>query len=445
MKLRFAPSPTGYLHVGNARLAVANALFARRHGGKFLLRIDDTDRERSRAEYESAIETDLRWLGLDWDEKIHQSERMEHYEAAIEVLKASGRLYPCFESELELTAKREMRLRAGKAPVYDRAMLKMTAEQRERAEANGKVPYWRFKLSDTTRRWHDLVMGECTVKLPSISDPVLLRADGTILYTLASVVDDIALGVTHIVRGEDHVTNTGVQLDIIEALGVLPSRFKFAHLPLLLDDEGRKLSKRLDALALRALRSDGVEADAVVSYLARIGSSDDPVPMTVQQAAETFDLTRMSRSAARFDMRQLLGLNRRMLHERSFDEMRDRLPAHATEDFWNVIRGNIDLTCEIAHWWHVVAGDIVPPELPDDMVFLEQAVTVLPPGPWEAETWKAWTGALRELSGRSGKAMFRPLRLALTGEEAGPELHALCRLMGHDRVKRRLEEAARSA
>ncbi|MCQ9155485.1 glutamate--tRNA ligase [Acidomonas methanolica] len=442
MKLRFAPSPTGHLHVGNARLAIANALFARRHGAVFLLRIDDTDRDRSREEYETGIETDLRWLGIGWQEKAHQSARLDRYAAAVEALKASGRLYPCFESELELSAKREARLRAGKPPVYDRAMLKMTPEQRARAEANGKVPYWRFRLSDTTRRWNDLVMGECSVKLTAISDPVLLRTDGTVLYTLASVVDDLELGVTHIVRGEDHVTNTGVQIDLIEALGGKPGQFAFGHMPLLLDEAGGKLSKRLDGLSLRSLRHDGIEPEAIVSYLSRLGTADDPAVMSFDEAAAGFDLSRVSRSAARFDMRQLLGLNRKLLHQKSFAEIQDRLPEGATEDFWNVIRGNVDLTGEIAHWWQVVAGEITPPGLSDEASFLEQARETLPPAPWDEGTWKAWMTALRAVSGRSGRALFHPLRLALTGEEAGPELHALIRLMGRDRVLARLQDAA---
>ncbi|AOX20159.1 glutamate--tRNA ligase [Kozakia baliensis] len=442
MKLRFAPSPTGYLHVGNARLAIANALFARRHGGKFLLRIDDTDTSRSKPEYEQGIKTDLQWLGLDWDELEYQSQRLDRYAAAIEALKASGRLYPCFESEQELAAKREARLRARKPPIYDRAMLRLTPEQRSRAEANGKVPYWRFKLSDGSKKWNDLVMGECSVKLTAISDPVLVRADGTVLYTLASVVDDIELGVTHIVRGEDHVTNTGVQLDIIEALGGKSKKFTFAHLPLLLDEGGGKLSKRFDALSLRALRHDGMEPEAVVSYLSRIGSSEDPTPMTLQQAIDSYDLSHISRSAARFDMHQLLGLNRKMLHDMPFEEIRTRLPEGATEAFWQAIRGNIDLTSEIGHWWTVVQGDIVPPSMPGDSAFLTQAAEILPEEPWGAQTWKEWTSKLKEVSGRSGKNLFRPLRLALTGEEAGPELHALIQLMGRARVLQRLQEAA---
>jgi len=442
MKLRFAPSPTGYLHVGNARLAIANALYARNHGGKFLLRIDDTDVERSKAEYEQGIKTDLEWLGLSWDETAHQSQRLDRYALAIEALKASGRLYPCFESELELAAKREARLKARKPPIYDRAMLRLTPEQRERAEANGKTPYWRFRLSDGHKSWRDLVMGDLSVKLTAISDPVLVRADGTVLYTLASVVDDMELGITHIIRGEDHITNTGVQLDIIEALGGRPNRFTFAHLPLLLDEGGGKLSKRFDALSLRALRHDGMEPQSVVSYLAKIGSSDDPVPMTLEQSIASFDLSHISKSAARFDMQHLLGLNRRLLHGLSFEDVKSRLPEGADEAFWNAISGNVDLTGEIAFWWDVVQGEISPPALSDEAAFLAQAEQTLPEAPLTADSWKLWTTALKEVSGRKGKALFHPLRLALTGEEAGPELHALLPLMGHARVIRRLQEAA---
>ncbi len=349
MRVRFAPSPTGFLHVGNARIALANALFAKRHGAKFLLRIDDTDVERSRPEYEQAIEHDLHWLGVAWDETFRQSGRLALYDAAAETLKASGRLYPCFESEEELKFKRDARLKRGLAPVYDRAMLKLTAEQRAQAEANGKTPYWRFKLSDTTIEWTDLVLGRRGVKLPSVSDPVLIRADGSYLYTFTSVVDDIDSAVTHIIRGEDHVTNTGVQLDIVSALNSNPSKLTFAHLPLLIDSDGGKLSKRLDGLSLRALRQDGMEPSAIVAYLARLGTSDSPEIADLATLAESHDLSRVSKSPARFDVRQLLALNRRALHGASFDQVRERLPGAATQAFWEAIRGNLDLLSEARH------------------------------------------------------------------------------------------------
>ncbi len=438
MRVRFAPSPTGYLHVGNARIALANALFARRHDAKFLLRLDDTDLERSRPEYEQAIAHDLHWLGIHWDETFKQSDHIALYDAAAEKLRASGRLYPCFESEEELRFKRDQRLKRGLAPVYDRAMLKLTPEQRAQAEANGKTPYWRFKLTDTEVAWNDLVLGRRAVKLTAVSDPVLIRADGTYLYTFTSVVDDIEAQVSHIIRGEDHITNTGVQLDIFSALNANPSRLTFAHLPLLIDSDGGKLSKRLEGLSLRALRQDGVEPAAIVAYLARLGTSDSPEVAPLEELARTHDLSRVSRSPARFDVRQLLALNRRVLHTASFESVHDRLPAAATQPFWDAVRGNLDMLSEARHWWTVVAGEVVPPVLDGQADYLRDALDHLPAEPWDATTWSSWTEMLRTLSGRKGRALFMPLRLALTGEEHGPELAALLPLMGRERVASRL-------
>jgi len=438
-KVRFAPSPTGLLHVGNARIALANFLFARRGGGEFLLRLDDTDAERSRPEHAAAIAQDLLWLGITWDGQFRQSDRMDRYAAAAERLKQAGRLYPCFESEEELRAKREMRIKRGRAPVYDRAMLKLTAEQRASAEAGGKRPYWRFLLSETTIGWDDLVLGRRQVKLPSVSDPVLIRADGTPLYTFTSVVDDIETGITHLIRGEDHVTNTGVQIDLFSALGTKAPAF--AHLPLLTGAEGGKLSKRIDSLSLRSLRHDGIEPTALAAYLARLGSSDDPAPVPMAALAEGFDLSHISHSAARFDPVQLLALNRRVLHGLPFAAVADRLPTGATEAFWLAVRGNLDLLGEARGWWDVVAGTIVPPVIEGEQEFFRLALAVLPPEPWDNGVWKSWTEALRETTGRKGRALFHPLRLALTGEEQGPELRELLPLMGRARVGNRLAVA----
>lgn len=442
MKLRFAPSPTGLLHVGNARQALANALYARRHGGQFQLRIDDTDIGRSREELVEAIQKDLHWMGIQWDETFRQTERLDRYAAAIEKLKASGHLYPCFESEQELAAKRETQIRQRRAPVYDRAMLKMTPQQRAQAEANGKVPYWRFKLSNTTMRWRDMVMGDCQVKLPSVSDPVLVRTDGTVLYTLASVVDDLETGITHIIRGEDHVTNTGVQIDIAQALGAHPDHFRFAHLPLLLDENGGKLSKRFDACSLRTFRQDGIEATALISYLARLGSSDDPVLLPFDEQAKIYDISHISRSAARFDTRQLLAMNHKLLAQTPYADVADRLPKGATEAFWLAIRGNIELLSEARLWHNVTDGDIIPPVQEGEDDFLKEAASLLPSEPWDETTWKAWTTAVREKTGRSGKTLFHPLRLALTGEEQGPELRDLLPLIGRTRALARLLPSA---
>jgi glutamyl-tRNA synthetase len=442
MKVRFAPSPTGLLHVGNARIALANYLFAQRHGAAFTLRLDDTDTTRGTVEFAEAIANDLHWLGLHWDDSFRQSDRLDRYEAAAERLKQSGRLYPCFESEEELRAKREARIRQGRAPIYDRAMLKMTPEQRAAAEAGGKRPYWRFLLSPGMITWEDLVLGRRQVKLNAISDPVLIRADGSPLYTFTSVVDDIETGVSHIIRGEDHITNTGVQLDLIEALGAKPAAFAFAHLPLLTDADGGKLSKRFDGLSLRSLQRDGVEPVAVTGYLARLGTSDDPEPLPLAALVETFDFGKYSASAARFDVRQMLALNRKVLHSLPFSEVMPRLPLGATEAFWLAVRDNLDLLSEARGWWDVVSGDIVPPVIEGEGAFLHQALEMLPPEPWDSEVWKQWTTALREVTGRKGRALFHALRLALTGEEKGPELAALLPLMGRARVAERLKTAA---
>ncbi len=447
MKLRFAPSPTGHLHVGNARPALMNALAARRFGAAFQLRFDDTDAERSRAdELIPAIETDLRWLGIAWDESFRQSDRLDRYALAADRLRASERLYPCFESEEELRAKREARLRAHKPPIYDRGALRMTAAQRETAEANGKRPYWRFRLSDTTVAFEDFVGGPREVKLTAVSDPVLIRADGTPLYTFASVVDDLETAVSLILRGEDHVTNTGVQLDLARALlgDGRDVPFRFGHLPLLRDAEGGKLSKRTGAVSLRTLRHDGVEPAALAAYLARLGTSDAPEPADLATLAATLDLGHVSRASPRFDMHQLLVLNRHVLASLPYEAARDRLPDGAGPAFWEAVRGNLDLVREARHWWEVVAGTIVPPpvETFEERELLAVANEVLPPEPWDGEVWERWTGALRERTARKGRALFMPLRLALTGEDHGPELRALLPLIGRARVASRLLTAA---
>jgi glutamyl-tRNA synthetase len=446
MKLRFAPSPTGLLHVGNARAALVNWLFARQRGGTVLLRLDDTDLERSRAEYAVALEEDLRWLGLDWDESFRQSDRLPLYAAAAERLKASGHLYPCFESEEELRYKREQRLKQGRPPLYDRGALKMTPEQYERALANGKTPYWRFKLSARSVEWQDGVLGRRAVKLQSLSDPVLIRADGSPLYTFTSVVDDLDSKVTHIIRGEDHVTNTGVQLDIWEALAgpkdIRAEALTFAHLPLLTDADGGPLSKRLGSLSLRQLRRDGVEPAALAGYLAALGTSQDPVPGMPADLLPGFALSAISRSPARFDVQQLLALNRKHLHAAPFEAVRTHLPEGADEEFWQVIRGNLDLLGEARGWFEVVRGTVVPPVQQGEADFLRAALAALPPEPWDATTWGAWTDALKAGTGRRGKALFLPLRLALTGEDHGPDLKALLPLIGREKAALRLRLGA---
>ncbi len=442
MKVRFAPSPTGWLHVGRARVALVNWLLARRHGGAFLLRLDDTDAERSTAAYAQGVFDDLRWLGLDWDETYRQSERLDRYAQARERLVAAGRLYACFESEEELRFKRDRRAKRGLAPVYDREMLKLTPQQREAAEAGGKRPYFRFRLSDGEQGWTDLIGGPRLVKLSAVSDPVLIRADGTPLHTFCSIVDDLADGITHVVRGEDHVTGTGIQLDIASALGANPSRFSFAHVPLLTGGEGEKLSKRFDGLSLRRLRTDGIEPAAVASYLARVGSADNPEPVSLAELAKTFSISRLSASAARFDVEQLQAMNRLVLHQAAFEAVADRLPTGATPAFWELVRGNIDRLVEARHWWDVVTGSFAPAPLDDDAAFVADAARLLPPDPWGDDPWTDWTGALQEASGRQGRALMMPLRLVLTGEEHGPEMQHLLPMIGRERAERRLRAAA---
>ncbi|RVT99584.1 glutamate--tRNA ligase [Rhodovarius crocodyli] len=441
MKLRFAPSPTGWLHVGNARIAIVNALLAIQRKGQLILRLDDTDTERSRPEFAQGIEDDLRWLGISWHSIQRQQDRTERYALAAEKLKKAGLLYPCFETEEELKFKREQRLRQNKPPIYDRGSLKMTQEQFDRAIENGKTPHWRFKLGQRPRRWDDGVLGERQVKLTAISDPVLVRADGSYLYTFCSVVDDLEMGITHIVRGEDHVTNTGVQLDIYEALGGDPERIGFAHLPLLTEADGGPLSKRIGSLSLRQMRKDGVEPQALVGYLAALGTSQDPMPGLPVDLAKRFDILAVSKSSARFDARQMLMMNKKLLHAMSFEDARARLPEGATPEFWHAVRGNLDMLAEARLWWDVVAGRIAPPLLEGEGEFLKMALATLPAAPWDTATWSAWTEALRGATERKGKALFLPLRLALTGEEHGPDMKELLPLIGRERVAERLKLA----
>jgi glutamyl-tRNA synthetase len=441
-KVRFAPSPTGHLHVGNARVALANFLFARRLGGTFVLRIDDTDAERCRPEFVAAIEHDLRWLGIGWDDSFRQSTRLDRYAAAAKRLEASGRLYPCFEGEDELRFKREMRIKRGQAPIYDRAMLRLTPAQRAAAEAGGKRPYWRFKLTDTTVAWVDMVRGASHVKLTAVSDPVLIGADGTPQHAFTSVVDDIETGTTHIIQGEDHLTNSGVQIDLFSALGVNPTRLSFGHVPMLSGGEAGKPVRRRENPTLRGLRGDGVEPAAIVAYLARLGSADAPVPLAMEQLAAGFDLSHFTDTAARFDAADLLAVNRAVLRAAPFAAVADRLPAGATEAFWLAVRGHLDLLNEARGWWDVVAGDIVPPAMAHEAALLRAAQEALPPEPWDDATWPAWVDALAVATGQPGEDVRATLALALTGEEQGPDLRDLLPLIGRARAAERLRLSA---
>ena len=434
--VRFAPSPTGRLHLGNAFIALVNSLFARKSGGRFLLRLDDTDRERSTSEFADAIEADLAWLGIRWDDFVRQSDRLDRYDAAIERLRKSGRLYACFETPEELALKRKAQLTAGKPPVYDRAALALSDAEKSALEAQGISPHWRFKLQGDDPAWTDLVQGDSHISIASMSDPVLIRADGVPLYTLASVVDDGEMGVTHIIRGADHLSNTGVQIQLFEALGFAAPAF--AHLPLISDAEGQGLSKRIGSLSLESLRDSGLEPLAIASLLLRLGQGEPPEICADWQAlADAFDLAKFGHATPRLSEDDLLAMNARLLHALPYEAVADRLPEGADAALWEAVKGNIQRLSEVADWQRIVAGQLET-MAPADAKLLDEAATLLPPEPWDAATWKSWTKAVQEATGRKGKALFLPLRLALTGREHGPELANLLPLIGRKRVLDRL-------
>jgi glutamyl-tRNA synthetase len=436
--VRFAPSPTGHIHIGNTRVALLNALFARREGGIFILRFDDTDLARSKKEYADSIETDLAWLGIPPDVVVHQSERFELYDDAAERLKDIGRLYPCYETPEELEFRRKRQLARGLPPIYDRAALKLTDEDRAALEAEGRRPHWRFRLDHETVAWDDLVRGHAHVDCASLSDPVLVREDGTYLYTLPSVVDDIALKITHVIRGEDHVTNTAVQIQIFEALGAKAPIF--AHHSLLITASGEGLSKRLGHLSIRSLREAGLEPQAVASLAVLVGSAEAVRPVAdLDELARLIDFSHISRAPAKFDEHELDQLNARLIHEMPYEAVRSRLVALGAdggEAFWLAVRGNLTKVVEAAEWWVVVQGPIVP--IIAERSFIEAARNLLPPAPWDSGTWKTWTDAVKAATGVKGKALFMPLRMALTGLDHGPELGALLPLIGPERARARL-------
>ncbi|WP_411819734.1 glutamate--tRNA ligase [Hyphococcus formosus] len=435
VKVRFAPSPTGKLHVGNVRAALWNWLFARKSGGTFVLRIDDTDLERSTKEYEDGIREDLAWLGLTYDETMRQSARFDRYEEAAEGLKAAGLLYPCYETAEELDRKRKIQRARGLPPVYDRAALALTAEQIAAYEAEGRKPHWRFKLSQAQVKWNDLIRGETVVETASVSDPVLIRADGVFLYTLPSCVDDIDLSITHVMRGEDHVTNTGVQIEIIKALGGTPPQF--AHHSLLVGADGQGLSKRLGSLSIQAMREDGIEPAAITSLLAKLGTADPVVPQSdLMKLAESFDFDRLGRAPARFDNTELEALNAKLFHETAYDAVADRLSdAKISEPLWNAVRGNITRLSDVAEWVEVVDGEIDP--VIEDAAFANEAA-VLVPDELNDDSWQELTNAIKEKTGAKGKKLFMPLRLALTGRARGPEMAVLLPLIGAEKARARL-------
>ncbi|MFT4091483.1 MAG: glutamate--tRNA ligase [Asticcacaulis sp.] len=443
VKVRFAPSPTGRIHAGNVRAALINWLYAKKHQGVFVLRIDDTDLERSTRENEDLIETDLKWLGLEWGERYNQSKRFDLYQKAADALKAAGRLYPCYETADELDRRRKVQLSRGLPPVYDRAALSLTDAEKAAFEAEGRKPHWRFKLEGKRVAWEDLVRGHCEVDTTSMSDPVLIREDGAFLYTLPSVVDDLDMKISHVIRGEDHVANTGTQLEIFEALSdffgaaTLPT---FAHMTLLVGADGEGLSKRLGSLSISEMRAQGYEPLAVTSHLAKIGTSDPVEPSaSLEELAALQDFNKMGRAPARYDLEELLRVNAGILQAMSYAEAKPRLEAlnaDLGELFWDTVKPNLHLFKDVVEWANIVSGEITP--VIEDADFASKAVELLP-ADYGRDSWSAWTGAIKEATGAKGKALFMPLRLALTGKPHGPDMGALSFLIGREKILSRLK------
>ena len=444
VRVRFAPSPTGYIHIGNIRTALMTWLYAQKVGGYYLLRIDDTDLERSKPEFEAGIYDSLTWLGITWDELAHQSKRLDRYQVLIKQMRESGRLYACYETQEELALKRKSQLSQGLPPKYDRAALNLSAEQIAKYEAEGRKPHWRFKLNMAPIEWDDHIRGHVSFDANDMSDPVLIREDGTPLYHLCSVIDDIDFGITHIVRGEDHVSNTAMHIQMFEALGAKPP--EFVHLPLISDAEGGKLSKRLGSMSIRDLRDDvGLEPLAISSLLARLGTSE-PIEAfnSYKPLIDSFDFAKFSRGTPKFDQDELLRLNKRIIHQMTYGEVQTRLAKMGLEEldenFWNAVRANLEKVSDIKEWWDVAKGPVTPNV--QDADFANKAIELMPAEPWSKDTWKQWTEAIKGATGRKGKELFMPLRQALTGMDHGPELGDLLPLIGSEKAKSRLQKKA---
>ena len=440
MRVRIAAVPTRPLTVGTARIALLNVLHARRHGGQVLLRIADLAPQATQ-DHAAAIEQDLRWLGIEWDDTLRQSEQRARYDAAAEKLKQAGRLYPCFESDAELHAKRDQRIQRGQPAVYDRAMLRLTPAQIAAAEAGGKRPYWRFLLSDRTVEWRDMVLGHREVPLASLSDPIVVLPDGQPTRAFANCVDDLASGITDMLRSDTHLPATAAAIDLYDALGGEAAVLRFAHFPPLEDAGEKRLARRVDARTVRSLRHDGVEGAVLAPYLSSVGT-DQPLEIEpIAALAARFDIGRFPAQPVPFKAATLLALNRQALRSLAFAAVADRLPAGATDAFWLAVRGELDLLSEARGWWDVVAGAIVPPEIPEREL-LAVALDQLPPEPWRETVWQDWMAALTAATGRRGEALALPIRLALTGEDTGPDLVGLLPLIGRPRTVQRLQVAA---
>ena len=433
IKVRFAPSPTGFMHIGNTRTALFNWLLAKKLGGKFMLRIDDTDFARSKKEYEDAMRESLQWLGFNWCEEARQSARFERYDALRDKLIAEGRIYACYDTPEELQIKRKRAMTKGEAPIYDRQALHYTQEDLAKFKAERRKPHYRFKLLPGIIEWEDIVRGHCQYEAEKLSDPIIIREDGSYLYHFPSCVDDSDFGITHIVRGEDHVTNTAAQIQMFEAIGGrVPT---FAHLPLLTGKEG-KLSKRLGSLGVRELKADGVEALAICSFLAKLGTSDSIEPYySLDTLAQSLDFSKLGRAQPKFDEDELKHFNTKFVRSMPYELIKDRYKV--TPEFWEKVRPNLTVAADIQTWEDICNNAVTP--IMEDKELTDLAASILPPEPWDDNTFNTWLNAVKEKSGKKGKELFHPIRKALTALDNGPELKTLLPLIGYEKTLKRLK------
>ena len=433
IKVRFAPSPTGFMHIGNTRTALFNWLLAKKLGGKFMLRIDDTDFARSKKEYEDAMRESLKWLGFEWSEEARQSARFARYDALRDKLIAQGRIYPCYDTPEELQIKRKRAMAKGMAPIYDRQALHYTQEDIAKFETEGRKPHYRFKLNPGIIEWEDIVRGHCQYDAEKLSDPIIIREDGSYLYHFPSCIDDSDFGITHIVRGEDHVTNTAAQIQMFEAIGgKVPT---FAHLPLLTGVEG-KLSKRLGSLGVRELKAEGVEALAICSFLAKLGTSDAIEPYySLDELAQSLDFAKLGRSQPKFDEEELKHFNTKFVRSMPYEAVKNRV--NVSEEFWNEVRPNLNVVDDIKLWADICHKEVTP--VMEDTTLTDLAASVLPPEPWNENTFNDWLNIVKRQSGKKGKELFHPIRKALTALDNGPELKTLLPLIGYEKAYKRLK------
>lgn len=441
VKVRFAPSPTGLLHVGNVRTALINWLFARHFKGTFLLRLDDTDQARGKAEYADAIFEDLTWLGIDHDDFKKQSDRLSHYQTITNILQQKGRLYPCYETTEELDFKRKRLLSQGKPPLYDRSALQLSPEEIQRFQAQGRKPHWRFLLSEGNVHWNDLCHGTVSFDAAKLSDPILIREDESPVYTLSSVIDDIDFEITHILRGDDHITNTAIQIQLIEAISGKENAIQFGHFPLIVGQDGSALSKRLGSLSIRQLREEDFEPIAINTSLAYLGSSHELGNFyKMDDLIQEFNIHSYGQSSPKFSLDAVGRMNEKILHHLSYEEVKSRLCDLGLDIdafLWDALKGNLVKFKDIVHFYEVCRGHITP--IIDDHEYIQIAENLLPESPWDESTWKEWTRKIQSQTGKKGKGLFMPLRLALTGDEHGPEMKTLLPLIGRERVLDRLK------